>query len=468
MGYKQNNNPFKNNITSPLRHNVRDKKGQPWVHQHDGPNVTGRVAGNVIKGDMNFGGEFKDKKVKGVSETDTAMAFANQIANRYNTGGLVGGNFRADDYDKWKTYNRGGSKPKGFLGKLTGVDMYTSNNDGKFHIDFGKKKKGFSGTNQWNVQKGEWDDKVGGYKNAPSTQVTPEQVYEMMVEGGGMVSIVDGQIVAGNPNEDTVFTDFRSDKGKHNSGMNAIPDGYDFISPPKRNIREYYDRRGNIVPSTSTNYRSSKMVVNPNYDAQMAEYNKFYDQKSDSPLNQGHETDQRSEQTFNLKDNFNYKDPVVTETIGEWVPDPNNPGREMRVITTDQSITGTPDISGKSPNPGPLSGNWPALKEAICSGKMEGNTNICDDVQNISNSVTEYRPIDDGSTTETEIEVEETRIPEPEWDLGVPGSIKSRGLQMKFGIPDLDLMGGIKRIVDGIVFTNKGKCRAGCATNSPR
>ena len=215
MGYKQNNNPFKNNITSPLRHNVRDKKGQPWVHQHDGPNVTGRVAGNVIKGDMNFGGEFKDKKVKGVSETDTAMAFANQIANRYNTGGLVGGNFRADDYDKWKTYNRGGSKPKGFLGKLTGVDMYTSNNDGKFHIDFGKKKKGFSGTNQWNVQKGEWDDKVGGYKNAPSTQVTPEQVYEMMVEGGGMVSIVDGQIVAGNPNEDTVFTDFRSDKGKN-------------------------------------------------------------------------------------------------------------------------------------------------------------------------------------------------------------------------------------------------------------
>ena len=31
---------------------------------------------------------------------------------------------------------------------------------------------------------------------------TPEQIYDMMVEGnGGMVSIVDGKIVAGNPNE---------------------------------------------------------------------------------------------------------------------------------------------------------------------------------------------------------------------------------------------------------------------------
>jgi len=447
MGYKQNNNPFNRKISSPLRHNVRDKQGSPWVHQHDGPNVTGRVAGNVIQGDSNFGGKFKDKKVKGVTETDAAMAYANQIANNYNTGALVGGNFRADDYDKWKGYNRGGSKPKSFLGKLTGIDIYRSNNDGRVNVDFGKRSKGFSGSNQWNVQQGEWDGETGAWKNAPTEQVTPDQVYEMMVEGGGMVSIVDGKIVAGNPNEDTIFRDFRSDQGKTNSGMNAIPSGYEYISPPKEMISVSYDNHGNRVSPGSSRTSKIERVANPDYEAQMAEYNKFYDQRSDSPLNQGHETDERSNQTFNLQEGYDYQDPVVTVTEGEWVDDPNNPGQQMRVITTDESITGSPQISGKTNNPGPMSGNWLALKEGICNGTIPGNTNICDDTQNISNSVTEYRPIENGSTTETEEEittevVEENLIPPPSLDLGVPGSIKSRGGSFK--LPSVDVSELIK------------------------
>ena len=463
MGYKQDNNPFNRKISSPLRHNVRDKKGNPWVHQHDGGNVTGKVAGNVIKGDMNFGGDKKDKKIKGVSETEAAMAYANQIANNYNTGALVGGNFRADDYDKWKSYDRGGSKPKSFLGKLTGIDIYRGYNDGKVNVDFGKKKKGFTSSSQFNVQQGEWDGETGAYKNVPTEQVTPEQIYDMMVQGGGMVSIVDGKIVAGNPNQDTTFSDFRSDQGKTNYGINAIPSGYEFISPPKKRKAEYYDRRGNIVPGTS-NYSSMKIVPNENYDAQMAEYNKFYDQRSDSPLNQGHETDERSNQA---REGFVYtpgEEKVTTRTEEEYGPNGELIGYRDYTDTTvtntgTRNTPGTTKVITDEPNETPP--NWDdcykngvfqtgaIVGEGVNAIKCElkpnpgpnpGGEPIIEDTQ----PVTEEHVYDDVTTESVfrPIEVEEKLIPPPSLDLGVPGSIKSRGGSFK--LPSVDLSELIK------------------------
>ena len=53
----------------------------------------------------------------------------------------------------------------------------------------------------------------------------------------------------------------------------------------------------------------------------------------------------------------------------------------------------------------------------------------------------------------------------PPLDLGVKGVSKIRGGDFRFHIPDIDLMGGIRAVIDGVVFTNKGRCKSGCATN---
>ena len=106
MGYKQHNNPFSRKISSPLKHNVRNAQGQPWKHTHTDKGFTGTYdTGRVISsGNKNFGGKKRDKKVKGLSERESAMILANKIANQYNQGALAGGSFVADDYEKWKSY----------------------------------------------------------------------------------------------------------------------------------------------------------------------------------------------------------------------------------------------------------------------------------------------------------------------------------------------------------------------------
>ena len=67
--------------------------------------------------------------------------------------------------------------------------------------------------------------------------------------------------------------------------------------------------------------------------------------------------------------------------------------------------------------------------------------------------------------------IETTPVEEPDdsgpppLDLGVKGVSETRGGDFRFHIPDIDLMGGIRAVIDGVVFTNKGRCKAGCATN---
>ena len=97
MGYRQHNNPFSKSI-SPLKHNVTDRSGNPWEHVHDGRNVTGRRQVGEIKGESTFG-QKADKKVRGRTEREIAMEYANQLADYYNQGAITGGNFKADDFD---------------------------------------------------------------------------------------------------------------------------------------------------------------------------------------------------------------------------------------------------------------------------------------------------------------------------------------------------------------------------------
>ena len=100
MGYRQHNNPFSKSI-SPLKHNVTDRSGNPWEHVHDGRNVTGKRQFREIKGQSTFG-QKADKKVRGRTEREIAMEYANQLADYYNQGAITGGNFRADDFDRIK------------------------------------------------------------------------------------------------------------------------------------------------------------------------------------------------------------------------------------------------------------------------------------------------------------------------------------------------------------------------------
>ena len=470
MGYKQHNNPFSKKISSPLKHNIRNAQGQPWRHTHTDKGFTGTYdTGRVIKGQSTFG-QKPDKKFRGGrSEREIAMEYANQLANYYNQGAITGGNFRADDYDKIRNFKRS-DKSRGFLSKLTGVDIFRDQH-GRVVVDRGRKSRGTGATNQYNIQQGEWDGKTGAYKNIPTEQVTPEQIYDMMVQGGGMVSIVDGKIVAGNPNESTYMRtrDFRSGSD--------LPEGFTEEKVPRSKIVQYLDKKGNVINSKraiSRGYDSMRMVDNPNYAEEMKAYNAFYDEKSDSPLQSNHEgMDEKSDGPL---EGFDYTpgEPVVVERVEEVLDENGNVIGTNTIIDTTITNTGQREIQGENPTPP----NWQDCYEngVFQTGKIVGSgvnaikcimdpdpqptpdSTIETDSYDTTTSETVFRPI------ETE-EPEETLIPPPTLDLSSPGSIKSRGLEIKFGIPDLDLMGGIRKIINGVVFTNRGKCKAGCATN---
>jgi len=460
MGYKQHNNPFNRKISSPLKHTVTNAAGETWRHGHrDSGKIISLEAKN-ISGSSKFG-ERANRKVKGRTERELSMEYANQLADAYNKGAITGGNFLADDFGKSHTYRRGGKKKdKGFLTKLTGLDVYRDMH-GRVVVDRGKKRKAIGGTNQYNVQQGEWDSDAKAYKNIPAEQVTPEQIYDMMVQGGGMVSIVDGKIVAGNPNEAKYELSDEDYNKAALSGTNRY----------KTNIFN-----ANYVPEGFTSDERSdqpnrKLTVAELLEQRRQRNNPINRVMSNSPLNQtedpGGENDERSNQSFNLREGYNYDEPEVTVTESEWVVDPNDPTRMVRTITTDETITGRKE----NLNPGGLgkgqAENWIQLKDDICSGRIKGDTSICDDVQNISNTVTEYKPIEIEEETPTEEippVVEEDSGPPP-LDLGVKGVSETRGGDFRFHIPDIDLMGGIRAVIDGVVFTNKGRCKAGCATN---
>ena len=421
MGYKQNNNPFNRKISSPLRHNVINSEGKSWKHSHRNSEVSGIFeGGKIIKGSE----DFSKRKNRAVVDSDTntkrmdsgkratsknyAKDYADQLARGYNMGAITGGQFLAEEYNPGK----------GKFELFKGGDL----------VDFSTRGANIGEGGMYNVTYGERGSLV-----APETQVTSDEIYEMMVQGGGLVSIVDGKIVAGNPNNVRF-----SERGTTGSGKSTFAKQY------HSGLADDYVPEGYTIDERSNEPRR-KFTVKELLEQRKQRSNSAINRvMSNSPLNQGHETDERSNQTFNLQEGYNYDEPVVTVTEGEWVNDPNNPGQQMRVITTDETITGTREISGKSDNPGPLSGNWPALKEGICNGTIPGNTNICDDIQNISNSVTEYRPIETEGETPPEIEeeittteVEETpQDPVFEFDLG---SGRKKKKQFDIELPDVNL-----------------------------
>ena len=461
MGYKQHNNPFNRKISSPLQHNVTNAAGETWRHGHRDDGRTISLDAQSISGRSNFG-KRANKKVKGLSEKDSAMILANKIADQYNQGALVGGNFRADDFGKSHTYRRGGGKKKrGFLTQLTGLDVFRDQH-GRVVVDRGKKRKGFSEGETYNVKQGEWDGKTGTYKNIPTEQITPEQIYDMMVEGGGMVSIVDGKIVAGNPNQDTYqLTDKDYEKPSFSGNSRYTTSFQDAGYTPEGFTSDY----------VADDQRSTKKLTVKELLEQRKQKNNPINMMSDSPLQSNH--DQRSDGPL---EGFDYEpgEPVVEEEVVEVLDENGN------VIGTNTNITTTITNTGRREVPvvNETPPNWQDCYEngVFQTGKIVGsgvNAIKCEmdpdpqptpepsietDTYDTTTTETIFTPI------ETE-EPEETLIPPPTLDLSSPGSIKSTGGDFRFHIPDIDLMGGIRAVIDGVVFTNKGRCKAGCATN---
>jgi hypothetical protein len=450
MGYKQHNNPFSRKISSPLKHNVTNAAGETWRHGHRKNGKTVSLESRNIAGSSDFGKranravrdqETRTKRLSDergggrATEKNYAMDYANQIADMYNRGELVDGQFIADDFDKRK------SKLSIKNNRLKIKPRFKSVGDAqRYNVQYADMQEGF-------------DPEVGF--QAAETQVTPEQIYEMMVQGGGMVSIVDGQIVAGNPNE----VKYELSDEDYNKAS---------LSGTNRYNTSIFD--SNYVPEGFTSDERSdqpkkKLTVAELLERRRQKNNPINRVMSSSPLHSNHEEmDERSNQTFNLQEGYDYDEPVINVTEGEWVNDPNNPGQQMRVITTDESITGR----RKNLNPGGLgqgqAENWGELKEEICSGKRKGNMSICDDVQSISNSVTEYRPIE---VEEEEIPppiIEEEPVVQPDRFNTSSGSLRGKGLDLP--LPSVDLSQLIKTATGWFEPKSAGGGRGcGCMVN---
>ena len=117
---------------------------------------------------------------------------------------------------------------------ITKNENYQSKN-GQLKINKGRMR--IDQTKEFNAG---YADEVEGYDPnvgyvAPETQYTEDQIYDMMVQGGGLVSIMDGKIVAGNPNQVTTEGYDQANKIRYNND--------DFRNQYEEGTEEDFNRR---------------------------------------------------------------------------------------------------------------------------------------------------------------------------------------------------------------------------------
>ena len=433
MGYKQHNNPFSKRI-SPLQHNVRSATGKEWEHTHSRGRVSGRVEkGRLISGDEDFNKKtnraVRDQRTgtkrlpdgsRATSE-NYAREYARQLADYYNKGYITGGQFLAQEFDKKK-------------GKL---NFFKKGN----LVDYKGGKKSIELPGMYNMTAAEAKNII-----VPETQYTEDDIYEMMVQGGGLVSIVDGKIVAGNPNqvrdENDMVTERVSNRDEYTLDErgrkriyddNWTPEGYEMYEPEikkKLSVKELLEQRKN---------RNNPISMMKN-----------------SPLNTGHglDTDQRSD---NEQEGYDYvyrPDETVTTTERVELEDGGykiitrkvTPGTGTQIIEEPGGGGITPidgDGGGEGfSNPAVPGQTWEEFINAPCPspGKPEGHR-YCppktDDVE-IVNVSEEIFPPDPEPTPDPEPEPELVDI---NFDLG-QGSIKRDDFSIdlpEINLPDLGL-----------------------------
>ena len=351
MAYNQNKNPFQSK--SPLNHNLRDKRtGTNFTHFHDPKNQSNIYSSDqkVISGSNKFGtqsGRVKDDITgKRRSEEDYAREYARQISGAYNSGQLAEGQFLADDLYK---RNRKLSLKNGNL-KLK------------------PKYKGIDEGSMFNTRKA-LANEDGGY-TIPETQYTEDQIYDMMVQGGGLVSIVDGKIVSGNPNQ--VMSEGYDQASR-------IRTDSDFRNQYEEGTQEDFEKsnRGNGL----SNEERSALIEKKNKilaarAAKAAEENRSIEERkallqekkeailaaraaesnspvnNNSPLHQEQELDPRTGQP---KEGYEYiqSDPIIGETIEETIynEDGSIKGTSFRTPTT-TTFTGTETVENVEETPG--------------------------------------------------------------------------------------------------------------------
>lgn len=371
MAYNQNKNPFQSK--SPLNHNLRDKRtGTNFTHFHDPKNQSNIYSSDqkVISGSNKFGtqsGRVKDDITgKRRSEEDYAREYARQISGAYNSGQLAEGQFLADDLYK---RNRKLSLKNGNL-KLK------------------PKYKGIDEGSMFNTRKA-LANEDGGY-TIPETQYTEDQIYDMMVQGGGLVSIVDGKIVSGNPNQ--VMSEGYDQANRINTYNQDFKDNY-YDSTAQDKVREKYkipEETKNLSDEERSALIEKKNKILAARAAKAAEENRSIEERkallqekkeailaaraaesnspvnNNSPLHQEQETDPRTGQQ---KENYVYDEGVeeVGETIEETIynEDGSIKGTSFRTPTT-TTFTGTETIENVEETP-PSPNDRPDFKED-CEG----------------------------------------------------------------------------------------------------
>lgn len=331
MGYKQHNNPFSRKISSPLRHSVVNSQGQSWRHSHRDGQVQGRIiGGKVIRGDE----DFMKRRNRAVTDKDTktkrtidgkrataknyAKAYADQLARAYNMGAITGGQFLAEEYNP-------------------GKGNFKLFEDGKL-LDFDTRGGNIGEGGMYNVQWGKKGDLV-----VPETQVTADEIYEMMVQGGGLVSIVDGKIVAGNPNKVRFSEEGTTGSGRSTFGQVYMHDlADDYVPEGYMTEQTYKDQRANDP---------KKMTVKELLERRKQKNNPINMMKN-SPLQSNH--DQRSDGPL---EGFEYTpgEPVVVERVEEVVDENGVVIGTQKVIQTTITNTGQREVPAvvNTPDDGP-------------------------------------------------------------------------------------------------------------------
>lgn len=373
MAYNQNKNPFQSK--SPLNHNLRDKRtGTNFTHFHDPNNQSNIYSSDqkVISGSNKFGtqsGRVKDDITgKRRSEEDYAREYARQISGAYNSGQLAEGQFLADDLYK---RNRKLSLKNGNL-KLK------------------PKYKGIDEGSMFNTRKA-LANEDGGY-TIPETQYTEDQIYDMMVQGGGLVSIVDGKIVSGNPNQAMSEGYDQANKIRYNNDdfRNQYEEGTEeeFNIRAERNNRpestqqqrDELQEKKNAILARREQEKANQMQLKA--DKKLAAQEKInailaareqkkldlqnrkaeilarIKAKNDSPVNNNsplHQEQETDPRTGQQKENYVYDEGVeeVGETIEETIynEDGSIKGTSFRTPTT-TTFTGTETIENVEETPG--------------------------------------------------------------------------------------------------------------------
>ena len=238
---------------SPLNHEY----GQAHQHRPNDPDgVGGFRLGSYTpnQGVDNYGQRGFNRNVDiadGGSTTANSEldVLSGQIANYYNSGQLSGGTFQGPDFSKTK-------------GKF-GLDVNKKRFGGlDVKLNLGGNTRTISEANTFDLAGNDYNNETGDGFIQPENQYTKEQISGLIQEGGGFVSMVDGNLVAGANN--TLSNNFQGSSrqdlsnleqpyqyNRENNGF-IQPNSYAYNVSPDQYVAEDFSNFKPAANTTST------------------------------------------------------------------------------------------------------------------------------------------------------------------------------------------------------------------------